>query len=159
MASDEITESSSTNARKRSAPDEHPPAESQGSDAPKAGHERPKTKAAPKTKGEKLFDSITETPEAFFRLYNGEWGLLVRKWYEHRGCIDVDVISAYIAAHNTYENELKKRSQDEDAQPPTEPTLSDYTTGNPVSHCLWDVLNHEYSEKMKAPMPEISFYD
>ncbi|CAH0024857.1 unnamed protein product [Clonostachys rhizophaga] len=155
MASDEIQKASAVKARKRPAPDEHPPAESHGSDAPKAGHEPPKTKVAPKTKGEKLFDKITETPGAFV----GEWGLLVRKWHEHRGCIDVDVVSAYIAAHKTYVNELKKRSQDENAQPPTEPTLTDYTTGDTVSHCLWDILNHEDSEEMKAPVPEISFYD
>lgn len=61
MASDEIQEPSSINSRKRPAPDEHPPAESQGSDAPKASTSAPRRKV-PKTKGEKLLDKITETP-------------------------------------------------------------------------------------------------
>ncbi|CAG9952154.1 unnamed protein product [Clonostachys rosea f. rosea IK726] len=163
MASDEIQEPSSINSRKRPAPDEHPPAESQGSDAPKASTSAPRRKV-PKTKGEKLLDKITETPRHLipsnkFRLYNGEWGLLVRRWHEHRGCIDVDVVSAYIAAYKTYEKEVKKRNKDENAQPLTKPTLSDYTTGDTVSHCVWDVLCHEDSEEMKAPVPDFSFYD
>ncbi|CAH0052282.1 unnamed protein product [Clonostachys solani] len=145
MASDEIPEPSSVNMGKRPAPDEHAPAENQGLDAPKASDERPKKKAATKTKGERLFDEITKTPEAF--------------WYEHRGCIDVDVISDYIAAHKTYEKKLQKCTQDESAQPPKEPTLSDYTTGDTVSHCLWDILNHDDSEEMKAAVPKFSLYD
>lgn len=30
-----------------------------------------------------------------FRLRDGKWGLMVRKWHEHQGCVDLGKISAY----------------------------------------------------------------
>jgi hypothetical protein len=40
-----------------------------------------------------------------FQLDTSSWGLMMRKWIEHSGRIELDAISAYIEAHNIFEKE------------------------------------------------------
>lgn len=103
-----------------------------------------------------------------FRLDDGIiCGLLLGKWLEHRGRINIDKIVAYIdrvfewseryseiaAAYDTIDLEhsircTKERPScgcSERPKDPKVPVLKNYATGQ--GHCLWEILSHPYAQR------------
>ncbi|CAH0045245.1 unnamed protein product [Clonostachys solani] len=90
-----------------------------------------------------LFDS------GKFRLSDGKWGLMVRKWYEHQGCVDVDKISAYVRACKAHIAELEKGETQKVFHPGMYPTLGDYTL-DAASQELEHILSHDDCMEVQA---------
>jgi len=99
----------------------------------------------------------------------GGQGLMVRKWFEHRGCIDLEKIALYIDKYKIYEAEDSKYSRQyipwyfqhkkcevefglcacpPEPTVPQEPILTDYITSADEKRELWAVLTHPRAEEM-----------
>lgn len=109
---------------------------------------------------------------ASYRWNNGwpwQWGLILRKWFEHSGRINLDKISAYIEAHDTFKEELgnfstkhidwqithfecnsdrKSCGYPPEPEGPETPILKDYTTQEDEKCPLSDILRHPYSKRL-----------
>jgi len=91
------------------------------------------------------------------------WGLLIRKWFEHKGCISLDKLATYIEAYKAYQEKHSdfssiwikwprdhRRCEADQAtcacppkpQPPEKPVLKDYSTGEESRCILRDVVKH-----------------
>jgi hypothetical protein len=91
------------------------------------------------------------------------WGLIIRKWFEHKGCISLDKVAAYLEEWEAYEKERddfsgewimwSRNYRECKAEPgtcscppppkgPDKPVLKDYTTSEEDGCNLWDVLEH-----------------
>ncbi|KAF7552131.1 hypothetical protein G7Z17_g4538 [Cylindrodendrum hubeiense] len=116
--------------------------------------------------------SVEDLIPSKFKL-EGSWGLMVRKWYQHKGCIDLDKIAAYIAEYKAYEERETDRCGphhvralhhgpqcDAESDPTTcscppapraldKPVLRDYTTGPENKVELSDVLSHQDVDEMR----------
>ncbi|KAI1748106.1 hypothetical protein F4782DRAFT_518200 [Xylaria castorea] len=89
-----------------------------------------------------------------------QWSLMFRKWFEHKGCINLDALAAYIDKWESYEAELpgfsrkfidaqlKKEPGWEQMKGPKKPILEGYTTSKEGSCELSAIMKHEYREKM-----------
>ncbi|KAI0183324.1 hypothetical protein EV127DRAFT_447471 [Xylaria flabelliformis] len=99
-----------------------------------------------------------------YRWNNGrpwQWSLMFRKWFEHKGCISLDAIAAYIDEWERYEEELpefsrkcfqaqrEKNPGGEEIKGPKKPILRGYTTRKEDSCTLSAVMKHECSEKLR----------
>ncbi|KAJ0109466.1 hypothetical protein J7T55_000391 [Diaporthe amygdali] len=105
-----------------------------------------------------------------FRLREEPWGLMIRKWYENRGRVDLDKIQEYIEAHKAYKevhteystewiewqikhgdscNENERCECPPKPNPPEEPVLRDYKTAEGQVCGLSDLLRHENLEDMR----------
>jgi len=92
-----------------------------------------------------------------------QWGLIIRKWFEHKGCISLDKVAAYLEEQEAYEKEHKDFSREWiiwsrnhrecKAKPgpcpcppppkgPDKPVLKDYTTSEEDGCNLCDALEH-----------------
>jgi hypothetical protein len=92
-----------------------------------------------------------------------QWGLIIRKWFEHKGCISLDKVAAYIEEWEAYEKERDEFSgewitwssnhRECKAEPgtcpcpprpkgPDKPVLKDYTTSEEDGCSLSAVLEH-----------------
>jgi hypothetical protein len=93
----------------------------------------------------------------------GRWGLMFQKWFEHKGCINLDKIVAYLEEREAFKKKLGEFSgewiewsinhRECNAEPctcpcpplpevPDEPVLKDYTTSEEDGCSLYDVLEH-----------------
>ncbi|KAH8158549.1 hypothetical protein CIB48_g9694 [Xylaria polymorpha] len=91
-----------------------------------------------------------------------QWGLMFRKWFEHKGCISLDRIAAYIDDYEAYKNDLgefsakyidaqvKKEPGWEEMKGPRKPILEDYTTSEQDSCKLSAVMDHKDCDKMSG---------
>lgn len=103
-------------------------------------------------------------PDKF--MLEGSWGLMVRKWYQHKGCVDLDNIAAYIGRYKAYEKKVvdwdekyadwslhHRRHCKDGSDPatcgcppapnaPDKPVLQNYTTGQKKVE-LWEVMLHD----------------
>jgi len=98
-------------------------------------------------------------------------GLMVRKWFEHRGCIDLEKIAVYVEKYETYDAEdqeygsihtqwyLQHKKCDvelgecacpPEPRAPQQPILTDYVTSADEKCELWDVLTHPRAEDMRG---------
>lgn len=105
-----------------------------------------------------------------FRLREESWGLMIRKWYENRGRVDLNKIQEYIEAHRAYnevhmefstewiEWQIKHGDSCKEGEtcacppkpdPPEEPVLRDYKTAEDQVCGLSDLLRHENLEDMR----------
>jgi hypothetical protein len=92
-----------------------------------------------------------------------QWGVIIRKWFEHKGCISLDKVAAYLEEQEAYEKEHKDFSREWiiwsrnhrecKAKPgpcpcppppkgPDKPVLKDYTTSEEDGCNLCDALEH-----------------
>ena len=92
-----------------------------------------------------------------------QWGLIIRKWFEHKGCISLDKVAAYLEEWEVYEKERNdfsgewimwsRNHRECKAEPgtcscpplrngPDKPVLKDYTTSEEDGCDLCDVLEH-----------------
>lgn len=101
----------------------------------------------------------------------GQWGLMVRKWFQHHGCIDLKKLEDYIKRREEYEKPKKafdmahidwclnhsktcKDRAEEDCtcpqepEPPVEPRLEGYTTAEDQKRGLLEVLRHPQAEAL-----------
>ncbi|KAF2180920.1 hypothetical protein K469DRAFT_555790 [Zopfia rhizophila CBS 207.26] len=100
------------------------------------------------------------------------WGLMLRKWFEHGGCINLGPIAGYIKVHKRYEKEdgdydtawiewhlahQRKCNGDEEVckcppppEAPAEPFLQDYQTKKSDVCPLSEVLRHGYVERLAS---------
>lgn len=106
---------------------------------------------------------IKDLLPAQFRLSpDTTWGLMPRKWFEHKGCVDLDILAAYIEAFKEYNKNHSEWSSartkwynahkrcGEPAEcacparpvPPKEPTLEGYTTEDEIRCNLLDLCKH-----------------
>jgi len=97
------------------------------------------------------------------------WGLLVRKWFEHKGCINLDKLATYIEAFKAYDEKrldfstewidwsIRHHPCEADRatcacpprpEPPEKPVLKDYVTGEEGRCSLDDVVNHPNVDDM-----------
>lgn len=95
-----------------------------------------------------------------FQLRGGpyEWGLIMRKWYDNRGRVDLDKLGEYVEAHQAYERAknlfdsewIKWQLSHNGPRPdcPEEPVLKGYRT--PEDHVcdLLAVLSHKNIDAM-----------
>lgn len=106
-------------------------------------------------------------PENFkMGVSSGRWGLMVEKWFEHKGCIDLERITTFFGeleackqqhadwTRDCLEWHLNHHCKDHckgsedtcscpsEPQPPKTPILGDCSTGDEDSSALVDVLNH-----------------
>ncbi|OBT93156.1 hypothetical protein VE01_09219 [Pseudogymnoascus verrucosus] len=95
------------------------------------------------------------------------WGLMLRKWFQHSGCVDLARIAEYIDAYDRFKAELKAFSTPhtkwqlthlnqctadrgscgcppEPEGPGSPPTLEDYKTGDTKACSISEVLKHPY---------------
>ncbi|KAK3896690.1 hypothetical protein C8A05DRAFT_20387 [Staphylotrichum tortipilum] len=92
------------------------------------------------------------------------WGLMVEKWFEHSGRVDLDKIAKYLEDFDQFEakqSEYNKWSEthasctDQEAEcrcpprpdPPSEPELGDCTKEDGDACTLLDVLEHRFAMK------------
>lgn len=99
------------------------------------------------------------------------WGLLARKWFEHKGCIDVDKIAAFIEAFKAYHKDYSgfstrwikwstnhQKCAPEQAtctcppkpHPPEKPVLKDYAAGEGERMSLAELALHENFDDMRS---------
>lgn len=100
------------------------------------------------------------------------WGLMLRKWFEHSGCIDLAKIAEYIDAYDTFQKETYDSSTEHidwqithlrecttdhgscgcppEPEVPVAPTLEDYKMGEAEVCSIGEVLRHPYVERMST---------
>lgn len=106
------------------------------------------------------------------------WGLMLRKWFEHDGCIDLAKIAEYSDAYDTFKrvdsdfitqfNEWEHTHLREcvadrgscgcppEPKGPVEPTLEGYKAEKAKACSIGDVLQHPYLERLSMQI-HISF--
>ncbi|KFY92486.1 hypothetical protein V498_04915 [Pseudogymnoascus sp. VKM F-4517 (FW-2822)] len=131
---------------------------------------------------EKMIDLPSLAPSRFkldtdgYRWNNGwswAWGLMLRKWFQHSGRVDLAIIAEYIDAYDTFKAEVKAFSAPhtewqlthlnhctadrgscgcppEPEGPGSSPTLKDYKTGETKACSISDVLQHPYVARLST---------
>jgi len=131
---------------------------------------------------EKMIDLPSLAPSRFkldtdgYRWNNGwpwTWGLMLRKWFQHSGCVDLARIAEYIDAYDRFKAELKAFSTPhtewqlthlnqctadrgscgcppEPEGPGSSPTLEDYKTGDTNACSISEVLQHPYVGRLST---------
>ncbi|KAH8763117.1 hypothetical protein F5883DRAFT_618370 [Diaporthe sp. PMI_573] len=116
-----------------------------------------------------MMDVHTMIDDAKFWLRREPWGLIIRKWYESRGRVDLSRLQEYIEVHRAYKEahsefsgewlewQLKHVGSCKEGetctcppapQPPEEPVLRDYKTAEDHVCGLVSVLQQENLEAM-----------
>lgn len=101
------------------------------------------------------------------------WGLMLRKWFQHSGCVDIAKIAEYIDTYDTFKAELEDFStphiewqlthlnqctvdRGSCRCPPkpecrvSSPTLENYKTGDTRACSISEVLRHPYVERLST---------
>ncbi|KFZ17219.1 hypothetical protein V501_01853 [Pseudogymnoascus sp. VKM F-4519 (FW-2642)] len=101
------------------------------------------------------------------------WGLMLRKWFQHSGCVDLARIAEYIDAYDRFKAELKAFSTPhtkwqlthlnqctadrgscgcppEPEGPGSSPALEDYKTGDTKACSISEVLQHPYVGRLST---------